>query len=131
MTGDFDSSKEFDIFKKYGIEYLPPTFVGILKPLGDTDFYIMTEVATKPEIRKQIDKVNINAINAPASTSVYADYKIKEYFLYKKSRKQLLKILKNENVKLYTWEEKEKYTNDYENQKLRELQKAQLNNYKK
>ena len=111
--------------KKYGIEYNQPTFVEILKPWGDTDFYIMEEVATKPEIRKQIDKVNINAINTPASTRAYADYKVKEYFIYKKSLKQLLKMLKKDKAKLYTWEEKEKYTNDYDNQKLRELQKAQ------
>lgn len=125
MTGDFDRSKSLDVFEKYGIEYMPPMFVGILKPWGDTEYYVLEEQARKPEIRNQIDKVNAAAINAPAGTRVLGEYKIKEYFIYRQSRKKLLKMLKKDDVKLYTWEEKEKFVNDYNNSKLKELQKAQ------
>ena len=126
MTGDFDRRHEFDIFKKYGIEYVPPMFIEIYKPWGDSDFFVLEEVTLKPEIRNQIDKVNVNAINAPAGSRVLGEYKVKEYFKYRQSRKILLRMLKRENVKSYTWEEKEKYTNDYNNEKLKELQQAQV-----
>lgn len=125
MPGNFNKSKGFDVFEKYGIEYMPPKFVEILKPWGDTEYYVLEEATKKPEIRNQIDKVNANAISAPAGDRVNGDCKIKECFKYRQSLKILLKILKRDNVKLYTWEEKEKYIDDYNNKKLRELQQAQ------
>ena len=123
MTGNF-VRRTFDVFEKYGIEYMPPMFVGVLKPWGETECYVLEEATRNPEIRNQINKVNTAAINAPAGTRVLGEYKLKEYFIYRKARRQLFKMLKQNKIKTYTWADKEKYLNDYDNKKLKELEKA-------
>ena len=132
MTTDILSIKlgetKKEQFRKYGVEYDVPSFGSVLGLSSENVmcakyYYLSCDYSNSAKFRDAVDKYTI-CITKSFKNIRAENLGIIDSIKLRKAIKQLKKVVKEENIKIYTYSEKCKVIDDYKKAKELELQKA-------